>query len=121
MTIVRKAFKKIGPRVINHRSFRDVANETYIASLIINLRNEVFVSNDDGLEKFCKTFMDTLKSFGPIKKKYARGNQIHSMTKNLSKEIMTRSRLRNKFLEQKMEENRLLYTQQRNKCVSLLR
>ena len=70
----------------------------HIASLIINLRNEVFVSNDDGLENICKTFMDTLKSFGPIKKKYARGNQMHSMTKNLSK-----------------------YTQQRNKCVSLLR
>ena len=43
------------------------------------------------------------------------------MTKNLSKEIMTRSRLRNKYLKHKTEENRLLYTQQRNKCVSLLR
>ena len=43
------------------------------------------------------------------------------MTKNLSKEIMIRSRLRNKCLKHEMEENRLLYTQQRNKCVSLLR
>ena len=34
---------------------------------------------------------------------------------------MTRSRLRNKYLKHKTEENRLLYTQQRNKCVSLLR
>ena len=65
--------------------------------------------------------MDTLNSFAPIKKKYARGNQMPFMTKNLSKEIMTRSRLRNKYLKHKTEENRLLYTQQRNKCVSLLR
>ena len=43
------------------------------------------------------------------------------MTKNLSKEITTRSRLRNKNLKHKTEENRLLYTHQRNKCVSLLR
>ena len=44
------------------------------------------------------------------------------MTKNLSKEIMTRSRLRHKYLKHKMEENRLLYTQQRNfSKVSLLR
>ena len=43
------------------------------------------------------------------------------MTKNLSKEIMTRSRLRNKYLKYKTEENCLLYTHQRNKCVSLLR
>ena len=43
------------------------------------------------------------------------------MTKILPKEIMTRSRLRNKYLKHKTEENRLLYTQQRNKCVSHLR
>ena len=34
---------------------------------------------------------------------------------------MTRLRLRNKYLKHKTEENRFLYTQQRNKCVSLLR
>ena len=65
--------------------------------------------------------MDTLNSFAPIKKKYAQGNQMPFITKNVSKEKMTRSRLRNKHLKHKTEENRLLYTQQRNKCVSLLR
>ena len=34
---------------------------------------------------------------------------------------MTRLRLRNKHLKHKTEENCLLHTQQRNKCVSLLR
>ena len=43
------------------------------------------------------------------------------LTKNLSKEIMARSRLRNKYLKYKTEENRLLYNQQRYKCVSVLR
>ena len=43
------------------------------------------------------------------------------MTKILSKEIMTRSRLINKYLKHKTEEYRLLYTQRRNKCVSPLR
>ena len=46
---------------------------------------------------------------------------LEVMTKNLSKEIITRSRLRNKYLKHETEENRLLHTQQRNKCVSLLR
>ena len=123
MTVIvkGKTFKKMRPRVINYRSYRDFSNETFRVSLINNLSNEVFVNNDDGLQKFCKTTMDTLNSFAPIKKKYARGNQMPFMTKNLSKEIMTRSRLRNKYLKHKTEENRLLYTQQRNKCVSLLR
>ena len=65
--------------------------------------------------------MDTLNSFAPIKKKYSRGNQMLFITKNLSKEIMTRSRLGNKYLKHNAKENCLLYTQQRNKCVSLLR
>ena len=54
--------------------------------------------------------MDNLISFAPMKKKYARGNQMPFMTKSLSKEIMTRSTLRNKYLKHKTEENRLLYT-----------
>ena len=43
------------------------------------------------------------------------------MTKNLSENIMKRSRLRNKYLNNNNEENRKLYVQQRNYCVSLLR
>ena len=43
------------------------------------------------------------------------------MTKDLSKNIMKRSRLRNKYLKNNNEENRKLYAKQRNYCVSLLR
>ena len=45
--------------------------------------------------------MGTLNSFAPIKKKYTPGNQMPFMTKNLSKKIMTRLRLRNKYLNKK--------------------
>ena len=111
VTDVGKTFKKIRPRVINYRSYRDFSNETFRVSLINNLSNEAFVNNDTGFEKFCKTNMDSLNSSAPIEKKYARGNRMPFMTKNLSKEIMTRSLLRNKYLKHKTEENRLLYTQ----------
>ena len=90
-----KTFKKIRPRVINYRSYRDFSNKTFRVSLINNLSNEVFVNNDHELEKFCKTTMDILNSFAPTKKKCARANQMAFMTKNLFKEIMTRSRVRN--------------------------
>ena len=118
VTVTRKTFKKMHPRVINYRPYRDFSNETLRVSLMNNKSNKVFVNNDDGLQKFCKSTMDTLNSFAPIKKKYARGNQMSFMTKNLPKEIMTRSRLRNKYLKHKTEENCLFYTQQRNKCFS---
>ena len=43
------------------------------------------------------------------------------LAKELSKAIMTRTKLRNNFLQNKNEENRKLYAKQRNFCVSLLR
>ena len=43
------------------------------------------------------------------------------LNKDLSKAIMTRTKLRNIFLQNKSEENKIRYTKQRNFCVSLLR
>ena len=43
------------------------------------------------------------------------------MTKKLSKAIMDRSRLKNKFLKNPTKENGLTYKNQRNHCVSLLK
>ena len=55
------------------------------------------------------------------KKKYIRGNNKPFMTKELSKSIMERTRLRNKFLKNPITEHKLAYTKQRNFRVSLLR
>ena len=63
----------------------------------------------------------TLDRYPPRRAKHARGNQMSFMTKDLSKNIMKRSRLCNKCLKNNNEENRKLYTKQRNYCVSLLR
>ena len=43
------------------------------------------------------------------------------MNKRLSKAIMQRTRFRNKFLKNPTDENKYIYTKQRNLCVSLSR
>ena len=43
------------------------------------------------------------------------------MNKTLSKVIMLRTLLRNKFLKNRSNENKTNYVKQRNRCVSLLR
>ena len=63
----------------------------------------------------------TLQKQGPIKKRYARANQAPYTNKKLSKEIMKRSRLRNKFLNTRSDLDRKAYNKQRNYVVSLLR
>ena len=85
------------------------------------MSNEKFAINDDGLKRFCELSVNVLNKHAPCKKEYARGNQMPFFTKELSKEIMTRSRLRNKYLKNRNEENGAIYVKQRNHCVSLLR
>ena len=56
-----------------------------------------------------------------MKKKHLGANQGEFMTKRLNKAIMTRSRLRNRYLKQKIADTKIAYDKQRNFCVNLLR
>ena len=77
--------------------------------------------NDNGFSGFFDICRTTLDQHTPPKKKYARGNHIPFINKTLSKKIMKRTKLRNKFLKDRTEENRNRYASQRNYCVSLLK
>ena len=56
----------------------------------------------------------SLDYYAPPKKKYLSAYQAPFLTKDLNKEIM-RSRLRNKFLCFRSEENKKAYNEQRNR------
>ena len=118
LTVMRKSLKKLKARVINYRSYKLFSNEVFREDLLGKLSQQTFVKNDYGFEKFCNITLKTLDKYA----KHARGNQMPFMTKDLSKNIMKRSRLRNKYLNNNNnEENRKLHAKQRNYCVSLLR
>ena len=53
VTVMRKIFKKLKPRTINYRSYKHFSNEAYRGSLVHELSKEVFVNNDDSLQRFC--------------------------------------------------------------------
>ena len=108
---MRKSFKKLKPRVINNRSYKNFSNEVFGESLLEKLSQQTFVNNDYGFEKFCNITLKTLHKYAPRKAKHARGNQMPFMTKDLPKNIMKRSRLRNKYLNNNNEENSKLYAQ----------
>ena len=44
VTVMRKTFNKIRPRVINHSCYRDFSNETFGVFLINNLSSKVFLN-----------------------------------------------------------------------------
>ena len=53
-----------------------------------------------------------------VKKKLVPDNPMLFFDKELSKAIMTTTKLRNNFLQKKSEENRKPYAKQRNFCLS---
>ena len=71
---MRKIFKKLKPRIINYRSYKHFSNEAYRESLVHELSKELFVNNDDGLQRFCDTITNILNRNAPRKRKLARGN-----------------------------------------------
>ena len=70
---------------------------------------------------FYKVCIEVLNQHAPRKKKYVRGNNKPFMTKALSKAIMQRAKLRNKFLKDPSAANKFSYNKTRNWCISLLR
>ena len=56
-----------------------------------------------------------------LKKKFVRANNAPFMSRVLSKAIMNRSRLRNNFLKNPNDTNKMAYKRHRNYCVNLLR
>ena len=70
---------------------------------------------------FMETVNINLEKHAPTEKKYLRANQAPYITKTLTKVIMKRSHLRNKFLNTKSDIDRKAYNKQRNYVVSLLR
>ena len=121
LTVMRKSFKKYQPKTINYRSYKNFSNAKYRETLINNFSKENYINNDDGFQGFCHISLDALHKHAPRKKKHAQGNKMPFFNEELSKATMTRTKLRNIFLQNRSEENRISYTKQRNFCVSYLR
>ena len=87
LTVMRKKFKKIKPRIINYRSHNNFSNEYYRKCLFNELKRETFVNNDRGFKKFCDIRIKLLNKYAPIKMKYKRGNICPLLQKIFLKQL----------------------------------
>ena len=114
-------YKKQKINIVTHRNYKHFSNEAFmfdVKNSIIQMTSE---RNDLEFDRF-KTALDkAIQRHAPIKKRYVRANQAPFINKKINKEIMKRSRLRNKLLNTKSDIDRKAYNKQRNICVSLIR
>ena len=71
--------------------------------------------------EFEAVFLKELNKHAPLKKKFLRHSNNPFMTKDLRKQIMVQSKLRNIFNKNRNYENWCKYKRQRNLCLNLLR
>ena len=119
LTVLKSNFKKPPPKIVTYREYKNYIPQNFMLELnyVIPFHILFTISND----KFMETFMEILNRHAPLKFKYIRMNQGPFMTKEIRKEVMKRSRLRNRFIADNSELNKVAYTRQRNKCTSLIR
>ena len=104
MTVCPKTyFKKQAPKLINYRNYKNFSSELFRADLIKELSNNRIPEHD--LISFLDACKKSLDYHAPPKNKYIRANRALFMPKELNKEIMIRSRLRNKFPGFRSKEN----------------
>ena len=119
VAVMKTSFQKLKPRIVSYRNYNSFDNEEYRDNLIEELSKQSFEKNS--LHKFLDTCRTVLDKQAPRKKKYVRGNHSPFMNKELSKAIMTRTRLRKKYLKNRTLLNQKQFNRQRNNCVKLLR
>ena len=121
LTVLRCHHVRLQPTTIHYRDYNQFSSDAFIADLQIEYESQPISYTDPNLayNEFCNTFKAILDKHAPLKSKVIRGNQAPFMSKELSKRIMTRSRLKNNFNKHKTKENWKAYKIQRNKCVHL--
>ena len=105
LTILKTNFRKLEPKIVRYRNCNNFSNKLFRENLVIKLSVTETNANGRSFDKFLKICGEVLNRHGPPKKKYILGNQSRFMNKTYSKEGMKRARLRNNFLENRIEEN----------------
>ena len=101
LVVMRACFVKQTPKVVYYRDYKKFSNDLF--------RNDILQAQalTDTKENVQTTIVNIFNEHAPPqKRRYVRANQAPFMNKKLSKEIMMRSRSRNKILKTKTDVNR---------------
>ena len=102
LTVMRVCFVKQTPKVVHYRDYKMFYNDLF--------RNDILPAQalTDTKKNVQTNIVNIFNEHAPLKKWYVRANQAPYMNKKLSKEVMKRSRLRNKFLKLKLMQTEKL-------------
>ena len=119
ITIMKSKMPRCKPKVISYRDYRNFNENGFVYDVITSL-NQI-QSLDLTYNLFEETLIEIIDKHAPCKSKYVRANESAFMNKSIKKEIMHRTKLKNKFLQDPTIVNETNYKRQRNYVVSMIR
>ena len=119
ITVMKSFFQKQVPITISYRDYKNFNHGLFRNELLRELYNRG--NGNINYNTFEEIIIRLLNQHAPLKKRFVRANNSPFMNKTLSKAVMTRSRLRNKFTKNPTLENKVNYTKFRNYCTGLFR
>ena len=118
-TFLKSCYDRLKPKIAYYRNYKKFDKPNFLN----DVKNCDFSLKIDGRNKnydfLTNTFINIVNNHAPLKKKFIRGNQAPFMTRNLRKEIYTRSRFRNKFCKNPTKENEKLCKNKETNVLSL--
>ena len=119
VTVLKIYLQKREAKVINYRDYQNFSNEDFRQQVLKNILKATQNGNIVSYESFLSICQRALDSRAPKKPKYVRSNYSPFINKTILKAITDRSRLRNKFLKTRSNEDKKAYNTQRNYCLTL--
>ena len=119
ITVLKVFFPKQKHETVFYRNYKNFENSHFRDKI----ENELLKHDKNNIELdiFHNFLLSALNECAPFKQKHISASNGGFVTKELRKEIMKRTRLRNNFLKKKDDFSKALYNKQRNICVSLVR
>ena len=68
VTIMKTTFRKLKPKIINYRKFKNFSSDIFRDTLLEELSQVRINNDDDGFNNFLRIYRNTLDRFAPRKK-----------------------------------------------------
>ena len=104
-TLFRSTFIRLPPKIIKYKTIKVLIKAFFCHELDQTLLKGEIYKSKDPYSKLTEIFQEILQKHASLKSKQVRGNHAPFMNKELSKIIMNKSRLRNKYLKWPSREN----------------
>ena len=121
-TLFSAKFTHLAPKKVKYRNYKKFDNYSFLHELERELlKGEMYKSNKDMYSVFTNVFISVVNKHAPLKSRTIRGNQGPFMNRKLSKAIMNRSRMKNRYLKWTSRENFLAYSASKQPCNKLIK